>query len=349
MNPTDEVIDRTISLDELTPHPRNYKAHPAAQVERLAASLQAFGQPRTIAVWRGTILAGHGVTQAARHLGWRQIRASVVPDAWTAERAQAYVVADNETQRGAEVDEEALAALIDEARQTVDLEALGFDEGALEALLASITPEQETEVVHQIQGHSDGYDFREIHAGKLAYRVEAAWRADDGIAIDLYSGQGQLAAWYQRRFASVLRIDQEANEGIDHVGSAGNWLQSDAFARVANEFVFIDFDDEGSPLREVATLFDVLPQDRIAPFVLCVTDGSGLNLKLHGKLDPSLYALDGTLRNATTDDYYQFETLVQGAVKRIASARQWKAALWSTTRGSEGNVCYQTYLISREE
>ena len=124
INPTDEVLDMQISLDDLTPHPRNYKAHPAAQVERLAASLVAFGQPRTIAVWRGTILAGHGVTQAARHLGWRQIRASVVPDAWTAERAQAYVVADNETQRGAEVDEEALAALIDEAKSTVALEAV---------------------------------------------------------------------------------------------------------------------------------------------------------------------------------------------------------------------------------
>jgi len=137
-NPTDEVLDRLIDLAALTPHPRNYKRHPAQQVERLAASLRAFGQPRTIAVWRGTILAGHGVAQAAQHLGWRQIRASIVPDSWTPERAQAYVVADNETQRGGEVDDEALAALIDEARQVVDLEALGFDEGALEALLAQV-------------------------------------------------------------------------------------------------------------------------------------------------------------------------------------------------------------------
>jgi len=139
-NPTDEVIDRAVALDDLAPHPRNYKAHPAAQIERLAASLVAFGQPRTVAVWRGTILAGHGVTQAARHLGWRQIRASIVPDAWSAERAQAYVVADNETQRGADVDEEALAALIDEATQEVDLGALGFDQAGLDALLAGLVP-----------------------------------------------------------------------------------------------------------------------------------------------------------------------------------------------------------------
>jgi ParB-like chromosome segregation protein Spo0J len=138
-NPTEEVIDRAVALDDLAPHPRNYKAHPAAQIERLATSLVAFGQPRTVAVWRGTILAGHGVTQAARHLGWRQIRASIVPDAWSAERAQAYVVADNETQRGADVDEEALAALIDEATQEVDLGALGFDQAGLDALLAGIT------------------------------------------------------------------------------------------------------------------------------------------------------------------------------------------------------------------
>jgi len=139
MNDTDEVIDRLIALDELTPHPRNYKKHPASQVERLAASLQAFGQPRTIAVWRGTILAGHGVTQAAQHLGWQQIRASIVPDSWTEARAQAYVVADNETQRGAEIDEVELAALLDEARLEIDLEAMGFDEAAFDALLVGLT------------------------------------------------------------------------------------------------------------------------------------------------------------------------------------------------------------------
>jgi ParB-like chromosome segregation protein Spo0J len=144
MNDTDEVIDRLIALDELTPHPRNYKKHPASQVEKLAASLQSFGQPRTIAVWRGTILAGHGVTQAAQHLGWQQIRASIVPDSWTEARAQAYVVADNETQRGAEIDEVELAALLDEARLEIDLEAMGFDEAAFDALLAGLTEETPT-------------------------------------------------------------------------------------------------------------------------------------------------------------------------------------------------------------
>lgn len=150
-NPTDEVIDRLISIDELTPHPRNYKRHPASQVERLAASLQAFGQPRTIAVWRGTILAGHGVTQAAQHLGWQQIRASIVPDSWTEARAQAYVVADNETQRGAEIDEVELAALLDEARLEIDLEAMGFDAAAFDALLAGLTEDAAIEEQNRLK------------------------------------------------------------------------------------------------------------------------------------------------------------------------------------------------------
>ena len=134
-----EIAETTRALAELSPHELNYNQHPADQVERLKASLVAFGQVRPIVIrGDGTILAGHGVYMAARELGYATLRCSVVPDNWTPERALAYLVADNETRRGSDPDNEALARLIDETRHEVGLEALGFDAAALDALLAEV-------------------------------------------------------------------------------------------------------------------------------------------------------------------------------------------------------------------
>jgi hypothetical protein len=78
-----------------------------------------------------------------------------------------------------------------------------------------------------------------------------------------------------------------------------------------------------------------------------VTDGSGLNLNLHGQFAPDLYGLPGAMRRATTEDYDHFEALVSGAVERAATACGWHAHQWSTVRASLNNVCYQTFEITR--
>jgi hypothetical protein len=130
-NPTNEPLAQHVPLDALTPHSRNYNTHPVDQIARLRESLRTYGQPRPIVVHRGVILAGHGVYMAARAEGWRQIWCSVVPDEWSEARAIGYLVADNETRRGAKPDESALLELIEETRHEVGLEALGFDETAL--------------------------------------------------------------------------------------------------------------------------------------------------------------------------------------------------------------------------
>lgn len=135
------IAEETRALDSLRPHSLNYNHHSAEQIQRLQASLVAFGQVRPIVIRAdGTILAGHGVYMAARESGYTSLRCSVVPDDWTEERAIAYLVADNETRRGAQPDDLVLAELIEMTRGEVGLEALGFDDGALDALLAGLGP-----------------------------------------------------------------------------------------------------------------------------------------------------------------------------------------------------------------
>ena len=92
MTPTNERV----SLADIQPHKRNYNRHPASQVERIATSLRKFGQVRSIVVWRNTILAGHGVVEAAHSLGWTEIAADVLPADYPEHLALAYVAADNQ-------------------------------------------------------------------------------------------------------------------------------------------------------------------------------------------------------------------------------------------------------------
>ena len=51
----------TVRLSDYKPHPRNYNRHPDSQIQRIAKSLDKFGQVRSIVVWRDYVLAGHGV------------------------------------------------------------------------------------------------------------------------------------------------------------------------------------------------------------------------------------------------------------------------------------------------
>jgi hypothetical protein len=341
-----EPTEQKRGIDTLSPHPRNYNQHPPAQITRIAKSLVRFGQVKPIVVHRNTIIAGHGVYMAAQHLGYQTLRVTQLPDDWTDEQAMAYLVADNETRRGAESSDAELAALLDELQQAdFDLDSLGFDEAEYDALLDGLTSGDLPEKLLNGQV-SHGYGFGDINPQKLAYRVEAAWAAADGVAVELFAGESQLSYWYRRRFSSLVRVDQNDNLEPDITTSANGYLMSH-FQDVSPDFAFIDLDDEGSPLREVETLFSVLPNDRASPFVLCITDGSGLNLKMRGKIDPSLYGLSGATRQATQDDYEYFEQLVSRAVQHHASSWGWAAMQLSSVRGSDGNVVYQTFRVER--
>lgn len=133
MKPT----NRRIPLADLQPHPHNYNRHPAKQIKRIATSLRKFGQVRSIVVWRNTILAGHGVVEAARSMRWNEIAADVLPDEYPEHLALAYVAADNELGRMGDPDQAALAAIIEQSKSIDNelLEAIGYDESELAKLI----------------------------------------------------------------------------------------------------------------------------------------------------------------------------------------------------------------------
>ena len=128
------------AIATLHPHPRNYRAHPADQLAHLQASIQAHGFYRNIVVAQdSTILAGHGVVQAAAQLGYTQVPVIRLPLAPDDERAIQILVGDNEQPRLSMNDEQVLAALLTELQESDPalLLGTGFDETSLGLLLAT--------------------------------------------------------------------------------------------------------------------------------------------------------------------------------------------------------------------
>lgn len=64
-----------VTLADLKDHPHNPHKHPDAQVDGLEKSVSKYGQYKNIVVWRGHILAGHGLRKAALKAGLTTLQA----------------------------------------------------------------------------------------------------------------------------------------------------------------------------------------------------------------------------------------------------------------------------------
>lgn len=131
----------TLPLADLKPHPRNYRKHPADQLEHLKQSITEHGIYRNIVVTNGgVILAGHGVVEAATALGMTEVPCVVLDIDPESPKAIKLLTADNELGNLAEIDDRLLTELLREV-MTMDPEGLlgtGFDESML-ANLAMVT------------------------------------------------------------------------------------------------------------------------------------------------------------------------------------------------------------------
>ena len=124
-------------IHQLTMYAQNARTHSDSQIEQIAASIRQFGfvNPILIAPDDG-IIAGHARWQAANKLGMAEVPVIVLAHLSNVQR-RALVVVDNQLAANAGWDEEKLrlelAAL---QAEEFNLDLLGFDDGALERLLA---------------------------------------------------------------------------------------------------------------------------------------------------------------------------------------------------------------------
>jgi hypothetical protein len=134
-----------VPVASLRPHERNYRRHPPEQLEHLVRSLEEHGVYRNVVVAEeGTILAGHGVVEAATAAGMEEIpviRLAIDP---ASAQALKIVAGDNELGRLGEVDDRALTEILKEIRETNDgLLGTGFSDEQLANLLYVTRPATE--------------------------------------------------------------------------------------------------------------------------------------------------------------------------------------------------------------
>jgi hypothetical protein len=130
-----------LPLADLHPHPRNYRTHPQDQLEHLAESIREHGFYRNVVVAREkTILAGHGIVQAAKLVGLAAVPCVVLDLDPTEPRALKVLAGDNELAHLVEADDRALSELLKEIQETDDVGLLGTGYDAMMlANLAMVT------------------------------------------------------------------------------------------------------------------------------------------------------------------------------------------------------------------
>lgn len=133
-------------LSSLHAHPRNYRKHPPDQLEHIKTSILQNGFYRNIVVAKdNTILAGHGVAEAAKLLGIETVPVLRIPIGPDDPLALKLLTGDNEISHLGEQDDRLLTEILREVMKSAPdgLKGTGYDEKMLAALVMVTRPASE--------------------------------------------------------------------------------------------------------------------------------------------------------------------------------------------------------------
>lgn len=120
---TEEITSERIAISLIDPHPLNYRRHPPEQIAGLRTSIRQFGgQVQSVVVQRlpdgrYVFVAGHGLGEAARLEGLKELDCRVIPESWPHQKVMAYLVADNEHARRSQDDNVQMASILREVEE----------------------------------------------------------------------------------------------------------------------------------------------------------------------------------------------------------------------------------------
>jgi DNA modification methylase len=173
----------TVSIDSLILDPSNVRRHNDKNLDAIKGSLARFGQTKPIVVnHQNIVIAGNGTLQAAKSLGWDEIK--IVRTELMGSEATAYAIADNRTAELATWDDGALGdqlkALEDDG---FDLKALGFDSSDMLELGAENTTKEgltDPDEVPEVEGNTYGVQTGDIwQLGKHRLMCGDSTKAED--------------------------------------------------------------------------------------------------------------------------------------------------------------------------
>jgi hypothetical protein len=196
-----------LPVASLKDHPRNYRTHPPDQLAHIEESLRLHGLYRNIVVARDdTILAGHGVVQAIRAMGWVQVpvfRRDLDP---MDPIALKLLAGDNQIGQLAEIQDRQLTEMLREIRDSeAGLLGTGYDELMLANLLFVTRPESEIatrdEAAHWVgmPEYEEGARPLQVLLSFATAEDRAALLALAGITDYRHRESRVWTAWYPNR------------------------------------------------------------------------------------------------------------------------------------------------------
>lgn len=114
-------------IDDLIPYAKNSRKHSAEQIDKIAASIKAFGFTNPILIKSdGEVIAGHCRLAAAQKLKLKEVPC-IELEHLTDIEARAYVIADNKLAMFSEWDDEMLQLELTDLKESeFDLDLIGF-------------------------------------------------------------------------------------------------------------------------------------------------------------------------------------------------------------------------------
>lgn len=193
-------------IANLRRHPRNYRNHPADQLDHLMESMREHGFYRNVvATADGTILAGHGVVEAAKKLGMSEVRVIKIDISPDSPQALKILTGDNQIAQLAEIDDRALTDILRELSDVDSLLGTGYDDQMLAALIYTTRPATEiadADEAARVAGmteHSMGEKKRTVivqflnREDRLAFLQMCECNPDDG------NDRPSLSIWWPNR------------------------------------------------------------------------------------------------------------------------------------------------------
>ncbi len=145
-----EAVHRRI--DELKPHPGNYRKHPPDQLAHLVESIREHGFYRNVVIASDdVILAGHGAVEAAKQAGRETVPCYQLAIDSKHPKALKVLAGDNEVGRLAEIDDRALSMILKDIKDSDDIGLLGtgYDEAMLANLVMVTRPASEIATINE--------------------------------------------------------------------------------------------------------------------------------------------------------------------------------------------------------
>jgi len=210
-------------IDDLTPHPRNYRQHRDDQIAHIVQSIKDHGFYRNVVVAKdNTILAGHGVVLAARELNITEIpvvRIDCEPDS---PQALKLLAADNYIQHLAMDDDRMLTDLLKEVAESDVLLGTGFDDCSLAAYAMITRP------MDEIADLNAALEWANAGMPEFVPAADIAEFADQAKLVVVFPSEEHRQRWVEQTTAA----DPEFMMSNSHSGTlSARWPKSESHDR----------------------------------------------------------------------------------------------------------------------